>query len=114
MRKATTWILGAFFIVFFATGAQADEIRRGSGIIDQVNAGTRTITVNSQEYSVPLDCKITRESGSITPLAKLRGMREAGNGLVPSSELDYVRFEAIKKPGGWAMVKITVLDEIPE
>lgn len=114
MRKATTWILGAFFIAFFATGAQADEIRRGAGIIDQVNAGTRTITVQSEEYSVPRDCKITRESGSITPLAKLRGIGKAGNGLVLSSELDYVRFEAIKKPGGWAMVKITLLDEIPE
>ena len=114
MRKPITWILGTCFLLLFATSAQAEEKRRGQGIVDQVNAGTRTITVESQEYSVPLNCKITRESGSITPLAKLRGMREAGNGLVPSSELDYVRFEAIKKPGGWAMVKITVLDEIPE
>jgi hypothetical protein len=114
MRKATTWILGAFFIVFFATGAQADEIRRGSGIIDQVNAGTRTITVESQEYSVPLNCKITRESGSITPLAKLRGTMNAGQGMVSTSDADFVRFEAVKKPGGWQMVKLTVIDEVPE
>ena len=114
MRKATTWILGAFFIVFFATGAQADEIRRGSGIIDQVNAGTRTITVESQEYSVPLNCKITRESGSITPLAKLRGIMNAGQGMVSDSDVDFVRFEAVKKPGGWQMVKLTVMDEVPE
>ena len=99
MRKPITWILGTCFLLLFATSAQA---------------GTRTITVESQEYSVPLNCKITRESGSITPLAKLRGIMNADQGMVPDSDVDFVRFEAVKKPGGWAMVKITLLDEIPE
>jgi len=114
VTKTTTWILGACFFVLFATGTQADDIRRGSGIIEQVNAGTRTITVESQEYSVPLNCKITRESGSITPLAKLRGIMNAGQGMVSDSDVDFVRFEAVKKPGGWQMVKLTVMDEVPE
>lgn len=114
MKKAITWILGTCFLLLFATSAQAEEKRRGQGLVDQVNAGTRTITVESQEYSVPLNCKITRESGSITPLAKLRGIMNADQGMVPDSDVDFVRFEAVKKPGGWAMVKITLLDEIPE
>jgi hypothetical protein len=114
VRKPITWILGTCFLLLFATSAQAEEKRRGQGIVDQVNAGTRTITVESQEYSVPLNCKITRESGSITPLAKLRGIMNAGQGIVSTSDVDFVRFEAVKKPGGWQMVKLTVMDEVPE
>jgi hypothetical protein len=114
VRKPIAWILCAISFLLFTTSAQAGEKRRGEGVIDQVNAGSRTITVQSEEYSVPLDCKIIRESGSITPLAQLRGIMNSGKGIVPASEVDFVRFEAVKKPGGWEMISVTLLDEAPE
>ncbi|HIF96754.1 MAG TPA: hypothetical protein EYQ54_06975 [Myxococcales bacterium] len=118
MRGISVWISIAFFALFLATGIAADTKslngRRGEGIVDKVNAGSRTIMVNLQEYSVPLDCKINRASGEIVPLAKLRGAMRPGKNFADSSEVDFVVFEAVKNRSGWAMTKIRLLDEVPE
>jgi hypothetical protein len=118
MRGTSVWIPVAFFALFLATGIAADTKsqngRRGEGIVDKVNAGSRTIMVNLQEYTVPLDCKIERASGEIVPLAKLRGAMRPGKDFADSSEVDFVVFEAVKNRSGWAMTKIRLLDEVPE
>jgi hypothetical protein len=106
--SAASWLLLA------AGSVSAQEKLRDYGFIDHVNAGTRIISVNQREYSVPIHVRPTRESGAVVRLAELRGMLRPPDALVASDEIDFVRFEAIKKRDTWQMVKITVLDEVPE
>jgi len=121
MRSAFIRMSFAFFMIFLAFGTPAEakdrnvrDVRKGEGIVDKVNAGSRTIMVNLEEYAVPLDCEINRESGEVVALAKLRGAMRPGLPLVETSEVDFVMFRAIKGRSGWAMTKIVLLDEVPE
>jgi hypothetical protein len=118
MRSAFIRMSFAFFAIFLASGTPAEakdrDVRKGEGIVDKVNAGGRTIMVNLEEYAVPLDCEINRESGEVVALAKLRGAMRPGLPLVETSEVDFVVFKAVKERSGWAMTKIVLLDEVPE
>jgi len=111
-------LLAAFSVaslMFLAAGSvSAQEKQRGYGPVDHVNAGTRMISVTQREYSVPVHVRPTRESGAVVPLAKLRGVISPPGAPPISDEIDFVRFEAVKKRDSWQMVKITVLDEVPE
>jgi hypothetical protein len=102
-------------LMFLAAGSvSAQEKLRGYGFVDHVNAGTRIISVNQREYSVPIHVRPTRESGAVVPLAELHGVLRPPDALVASGNIDFVRFEAVKKRDVWQMVKITVLDGVPE
>ena len=99
---------------FTASATMADEKTKGHGPIDEVNAATRTITVNQKVYTVPLRCDVRRTSGAKVALAELRGALRPGAALVASNEIDFIRFEAVKKAGVWEMVEVTVLDGASE
>jgi hypothetical protein len=114
MKKVLIWIPIAYLLCLSASLALALEKRTGHGPVDQANAGARTITVNQEIYDVPIRCKARRVFGAIVPLAELRGAMRPGAALVPTNEIDFIRFEAVKKASGWEMVKITVLDGAAE
>ena len=113
MKKKLAWILIAQFALAASSLAALGEKRAGQGPVDQVNATSRTLTIGQIEYSVPMRCKPRRESGSLVPLAQLRGAMKTGQALVAVNEIDFIQFEAILKAGGWEMTKITVLDGVP-
>ena len=69
---------------------------------------------NPETYGVPISCEARRLSGALVPLAELRGAIHPQADLVATNEIDFVRFEAVRKPAGWEMVKITVLDGAAE
>jgi hypothetical protein len=104
----------ASWLLLVAGSVSAQDKLQGYGPVDHVNAGTRVISVNQREYSVPVRVRPTRESGAVVPLAELRGVLRPGDDLVASNDIDFVQFEAVKKPRGWQMVKITILERKPE
>ena len=114
MRKALSGFAIVLLVLVGSVAAHAQERERGYGPIDHVNAATRVISVNLREYTVPVRIKATRPSGGTVPLAELRGAMRPGDALVAIDEVDFVRFEAVKKRDVWQMVKITVLDGVPE
>lgn len=99
---------------FTASGTAADDKIKGHGPIDEVNAATRTITVNQEVYNVPLRCDVRRSSGAKVALAELRGALRPGAALVASNEIDFIRFKAVKRAGIWEMVEVTVLEGASE
>lgn len=99
---------------FTASATMADDEIEGHGPIDEVNAATRTIMVNQKVFTVPLRCDVRRTSGAKVALAELRGALRPGTALVASNEIDFIRFEAVKKSGVWEMVEVTVLDGASE
>ncbi|MCS5636882.1 MAG: hypothetical protein NZ990_10215 [Myxococcota bacterium] len=110
MKRKLAWILIAQFALAAASVAALGEKRTGQGAVDQVNATARTLTIGQVEYAVPMRCKPRRESGTLVPLAELRGAVQPGQVLVAVNDIDFVQFEAVLKAGGWEMTKITVLD----
>ncbi len=115
MKKSLLWLaIASLLFCLDSSVSLALERRTGHGPIDKVNAGERTITVNQETYSVPIRCEARRATGALVPLAELRGALRPEADLVAMNEIDFVRFEAIKKPAGWEMVKITVLDGAAE
>jgi hypothetical protein len=113
MKRKFAWILIAQFIVAATSLAALGEKRLGQGPVDRVNASSRTLTIGQVEYSVPMRCKPRRESGTLVPLAELRGAVQPGKALVAVDDIDFVQFEAVLKAGGWEMTRITVLDGTP-
>lgn len=105
--------LASAFAVF-AVAASAKDWKTGQAYVASVDSMARTITLNDQLYHVPASCRIQRESGVRIPLSELRVAIRPGVLLVLMNEVDYVRFEAIKKRSGWEMVEITVLERAPE
>jgi len=115
MKKSLLWLAIASLLLCLDSGVSlALEKRSGHGPIDKVNAGERTITINQETYGVPISCEARRLSGALVPLAELRGAIHPQADLVATNEIDFVRFEAVRKPAGWEMVKITVLDGAAE
>ncbi len=114
MTKALSGFAIVLLVLVGSVAAHAQERERGYGPIDHVNAATRVISVNLREYTVPVRIRATRPSGVVVPLAELRVARRPGDALVSLNDIDFVRFEAVKKRDVWQMVKITVLDEVPE
>ena len=114
MKKSLFWLAMAYLLCFDASLSAALEKRIAHGPVDKVNAGERTITVNQETYNVPIRCKARRTSGALVPLAELRGAMQSEQDLVATNEIDFIRFEAVEKPAGCEMVKITVLDGAAE
>lgn len=111
MKKSLLWLAIASLLFSLAPGLSiALERRTGHGPIDKVNPGERTITVNQETYSVPIRVEARRASGALVPFAELRGALRPKADLVATNEIDFIRFQAIKKPAGWEMLKITVLE----
>lgn len=104
----------AIAIAGFALAASAADWKRGLAPVDSVDVVARTITLDDEIYRVPPSCRIHRISGVRLPLSELRVAIRPGVQLIPMSEVDFVRYEAIKKRRGWEMVEITILDQVPE
>ena len=101
-------------LVGVAPAASAEDWKKGRAPVDSVDSVARTITLDDEVYSVPTSCRIHRESGVRIPLSELRVAHRPGVLLVPTNEIDYVRYEAIKKRSHWEMVEIIVLDQTPQ
>lgn len=93
-----------------ATGidARAEVGVQGISPVDSVDPVARTITLDEVVYEVPENCRIRRESGGSMRLQSLRGGHRPGE-LVPVTEVDYVRFEAVESASGLRMVELVVL-----
>ncbi len=98
----------------FALVASADDWKKGRAPVDSVDSGARTIMLDDEIYQVPISCRIQRASGIRVLLSELRGGVRPGVMGVPTDEVDYVYYEAIKKRNGWEMVDMTVLERMPE
>lgn len=91
--------------------AEAEEWRRGHAPIDSVDLARRTITLDEEDYVVPGTARIQNRSGTRVALSDLRVSIRPGQILVPENEVDFVRFEAIKKRQHWEIVELIVLDD---
>jgi hypothetical protein len=98
----------------FALATSAEDWKKGRAPVDSVDAGARTITIDTEIFHVPDSCRIQSESGVRIPLSKIRAGIRPGSLLVPMNEVDFVRYEAIGKKTGWEMVEITVLEGAPQ
>ena len=107
-RLGTICALFAFLVLPSVAGAE--EWRRGTAPVDATDTLRRTITIDEIVYAVPTTCRIRRESGVPLRLSDLRVSIRRDQPLVPVHEVDFVRFEAMEKSGGWEMVEIIVLD----
>ena len=101
-------------VAVFALAASAGDWKRGQAPVDSVDSVARTITLDEELYQVPASCRIRSQSGVRVALSSLRVGIRPGVLLVPMNEVDYVRYEALEKKGGWEMVEIIVLDRAPE
>ena len=118
MGKRALHFVGLVFsvsaILGLASTASADDWRTGQAVVMAVDAAAHTITLDDEEFRVPPTCQIRRASGARVPLSMLRVSIRPGHGSVLVNEIDYVHWEAVKKRRGWEMVRITVLDRMPE
>lgn len=101
-------------LVGFVSAASADDWKRGAASVDSLDAVARTITLGEEVYRVPTSCRIRGKSGVRIRLSDLRVAIRPGVSLLLMDEIDFVRYEAVKKRRGWEMVEITVLERAPE
>lgn len=114
-RSTQLVLAGCVAIGFFvlAISASAEDSKRAQAPVDSVDAAARTITLDEEVYHVPTSCRISRESGTRIALSDLRTTAQQDSPIVLMSEVDYVRYEAIKKRRTWEMVELIVLDRAP-
>lgn len=118
MGKRAVRFVGLIFsvsvILVLTSTASAEDWRTGQAVVMAVDSAAHTITLDDEEFRVPPTCQIRRASGARVPLSMLRVSIRPGVRVVPTNDVDYVHYEAVKKRRGWEMVRITVLDRMPE
>jgi hypothetical protein len=116
MRNARIWgLIGLVStLLVLALPASADDWRAGQAVVSEVDTSERTITLDGEVFRVPALCRISAVSGTRVPLSTLRVATRPGVRIVPMNEVDYVHYEAVQKRRGWEMVRITILDGMPE
>jgi len=101
-------------ILAFALSASAADWKSGQAVVSEVDPAAHTITLDDEVFRVPASCQIRNGSGTRIALSALRVAIRPGVLLVPMNDVDYVHYEAVEKRRGWEMVKITILDRMPE
>jgi hypothetical protein len=101
-------------ILAFALTASAADWKTGQAAVSEVDTAAHTITLDDEVFRVPTSCQIRNGSGTRIALSELRVATRPGVRIVPTNDVDYVHYEAVEKWRGWEMVKITILDRMPE
>ena len=79
-------------------------------MLSGVDVFRRRVTLGDDVYRVPEETRILDLNGQTVRLEDLRALDQRPGELVPLEELDWLRFEAIRKRGGWSLTAATVLD----
>ena len=94
------------------TGSDStSDSRSGVAMVSAVDLRQRRLTLDEEVYLVTDNTRITDWNGQPRTLAAIRTPNPKRGALVPTHEVDFIRFEAIRRRGQWAMVSITVLEE---
>ncbi|MBW2425325.1 MAG: hypothetical protein JRG86_13820 [Deltaproteobacteria bacterium] len=114
MNRFNRMALLVMAIVCCALLASASEWQRGRAYVDSVDPAARTITIDGEIYRVPATCRIHYESGAKARLSDIRAIDRSREVLIPTNEVDFVRFEALQAGTSWDMVELVVVESPPQ
>ena len=117
-------IVGVIFVIVIslslATAATAQrrgapttdpDSRNGVAMVSKVDARLGRITIDEEVYRVDDQTSIKDWNGQTVALSSIRAPQRRRGQLIPMNEIDYVRYEAIRRRGQWRMVSMVVLEE---
>ncbi len=91
--------------------AAESQSRKGVSMVSRIDVASRRLIVDDETYRVDDQTRIRNWNGQAVTLGSIRTPKPKRGELVPITEVDFIRFEATQRRGGWYMVSIVVLEE---
>lgn len=86
------------------------DTRSGAAMVSDVDPVRRRMTIDEEVYRVGENTRIQDWNGQTVDLADIRTPNLTRGALVPVHEVDFIRFEAVRRRGQWTLTSVTVLE----